>query len=121
MTNRNSNLREKYLDGETLFRKYYEMGDNRSIKLLTEWAKVEGIKSSKGNEPTGMGIWKAMWRWASMRENKDLAWSIMKHDDLNLGYDAWKNQMIYIRIPSAWQHPNNAKLQKFLRENGWVE
>lgn len=121
MTDRNPNLREKYLDGEKLFKKYFEMGESRSITLLTEWAKLEGMKSSKGNEPTPMGVWKSIWRWASLKENGDTAWSIFCAENGNkISVNEWKNDMIHRKIPSAWQHQTQAKYQKFLRENGWV-
>jgi hypothetical protein len=125
--NRNQNLREKYLDGEKLFRKYIEMGDERSVYLLTEWAKIEGMKSSKGDEPTFMGIWKAMWRWASLKENRETAWKLAQNQNFGTSkhrfqynLDRWNKEMIQVRIPSAWQHATQAKYQKFLRENGWV-
>jgi hypothetical protein len=117
---RNQNLREKYLDGEKLFRKYFEMGEGRTILLLTEWAILDGMKSSQGNEPTPMGVWKAMWRWASMKENRDLAWEIYKEHTGNDNFNVWKTDMIKIKIPTAWQHKSQVKREKFLRENGWI-
>jgi hypothetical protein len=114
-----ANLREKYLDAEKLFRKYWTDGETRSISSLVEWAKLQGMKSSRGEVPTEMGIWKAIWRWASMKENKDLAFQIAK-DHQDIPWEQWKYNMIHTRIPSAWQHTNNAKREKFMRENGWT-
>lgn len=125
MTNRNANLREKYLDGEKLFRKYVEDGETRSIESLTDWAILKGMTSSSGQEPTKMGVWKAIWRWAST--HKEQAWELVQ--DKTFGtkknpfkYDKyrWEQEMIIIRIPSAWQHSTHAKRDKFLRDNGWV-
>jgi hypothetical protein len=120
MTNRSPNLREKYLDGEKLFRKYYEMGESRTINLLTEWAILDGMTSSTGKSPTPMGVWKSIWRWASLKENRDLAWKIYREHCGKFNYGEWKLDMIHIKIPSAWQHTSEVKRQKFLRENGWI-
>jgi hypothetical protein len=120
MTTRSPNLREKYLDGEKLFRKYFEMGESRSINLLTEWAITEGMTSSTGQEPTDMGIWKAMWRWASLKENKDVAWKIAFQHGGCTNPDEWEKEMVNIKIPSAWQHSTRAKRERFMRENGWI-
>jgi hypothetical protein len=114
------NLKEKYLDGERLFRKYWEMGESRSVRLLTEWAIIEGMKSSSGVEPTHMGCWKSMWRWASLKGNRERAWEIYKENVINANFGEWKLMMIRVRIPTAWQYPK-IKLNKFLRENGWTE
>ena len=121
MTNRSPNLREKYLDGERLFRKYYEMGEDRTIQLLTEWAILDGMTSSKGTLPTPMGVWKSMWRWASLKENRDLAWKIYMEHCGKINYAEWKLEMIHIKVPSAWQHNSQVKRDKFLRENGWID
>ena len=122
MTNRSPNLREKYLDGEKLFRKYYEMGESRSFALLAEWATLEGMKSSKGQIPTPMGVWKAMWRWASLKANVETAWTIVWENSVqnNITREEWNKQMIRKFIPIAWQHPTNSKKEKFLKENGWI-
>lgn len=123
--NRNPNLREKYLDGEKLFKKYIEMGETRSVYLLCEYAISEGMISSKGQEPTPMGVWKAMWRWVSV--NKNIAWKYVEgvtfgnnKNSHKLSYQEWIKDMIEVKIPSAWQHPTHAKREKFLRENGWL-
>jgi len=95
------------------------MGESRTIQLLTEWAILEKMLSSKGNEPTQMGIWKAMWRWASLKENRDTAWGIYKQHN-TVSFENWKRKMIEVHIPSAWQHPTIPKRDKFLKENGWI-
>jgi hypothetical protein len=118
MKNRSPNLREKYLDGERLFRKYFEMGENKSIAMLVEWAILEGMKSSTGQEPTPMGVWKSIWRWASLKENKALAYKIAKESGVNTKY--WEHDMINKKIPAAWQHPTLIKQERFLKENGWI-
>lgn len=117
---RSPNLREKYLDGERLFRKYFEMGETRTIVLLTEWAILEGMKSSKGTEPTPMGVWKAMWRWASLKDNRVKAFKIAFQYGACTNSDEWDDDMVKIKIPSAWQHNTDAKRNRFLKENGWI-
>jgi hypothetical protein len=117
---RSPNLREKYLDGEKLFRKYWEMGEGKSIALLTEWAITEGMTSSRGETPTHMGVWKALWRWASMKENRELAWKIYMENGGDKSWEVWSNEIVRYKVPVAWQHPTHAKRDKFLRENGWI-
>lgn len=116
---RNPNLREKYLDGEKLYRKYFEMGDAKTIDRLVRWSISQGMKSSKGNEPTHMGVWKAMWRWASLKENKEIAWEIFRHYNFNSLRAEWDKDMVDNKIKAAWQHPTDAKYRRFLKENGW--
>jgi len=116
-----TNKVNKYLDGETLFREYY-LGGKNTIVTLTEWAILEGMISSKGNKPTQMGIWKSMWRWASLKENKETAWQIIQ-SSLNgkaPKREHWEYDMIHVKIPSAWQHSTQRKLNKFLKKNGWI-
>lgn len=115
---RNPNLREKYLDGERLFIKYFEMGDAKSISRLTRWAISEGMTGSKGQEPTAMGVWKSMWRWASLRDNFQKAWEIYCKFNPNASWMDYREDML-LNIKSAWQHTTNAKYKKFLQENGW--
>ena len=113
--------KETYLNGEVLFRKYYEMGDAKSITRLRKFAISQGMMSSTGKEPTDMGVWKAMWRWASLKENRDAAWMIAINDYLSHGKDAvcFRNDVIKT-IRAAWQHPTEAKYNRFLKENGWA-
>src|SRR5512147_842675 len=113
------NLKSSYLDGEKLFRKYYEMGDAKSTSRLAAWAIAEGmakpVKVTKKN-PNGlpvMGVWKAMWRWASLKENRVKAYQIY-YDSLfkqggQMSFDEWAKDMIETKIPTAWQPPTHAK------------
>lgn len=125
MTNRSANLREKYLDGEKLFRKYIEMGDDRNINLLVEWSILKGMTSSKGETPTPMGVWKSMWRWAS--QNRELVWSLVKGETFGTKKNpvqytekSFVRDMINVKIPSAWQHNTPGKRERFLRRHGWI-
>lgn len=122
---RNPNLKEKYLDGEVLFRKYFEMGEAKSIKRLARWAISVGMakptKVSKNN-PEGiptMGVWKSMWRWASLKENRDTAWEIYKKYNSKKSFAEWVEYM-KDNIHTAWQHSTEAKYNKFLKDNGWT-
>lgn len=113
------NLKEKYLDGELLFRKYYEMGEARSIERLRRFATSQGMTSSTGKEPTPMGVWKAMWRWASLKENCQAAYEIY-HKWTFKEFDEWEKDMLKT-IKTAWQFTTVAKYQRFLKQNGWSE
>lgn len=114
MKKRNPNLRESYMDGEVLFRKYYEMGDAKSIPRLVQY-----VYGQTGTKPTDMGVWKSMWRWASLLENQRTAYRIYKECGGDLSWESWAADMRDV-IRTAWQHPTEAKYQKFLRENGWT-
>lgn len=116
---RNSNLKEKYLDGEVLFRKYYEMGDARTIQRLRKFAVSQGMSSSTGKEPTPMGVWKAMWRWASLKENCQSAFEIYR-TWTSKEFDEWNEYMLKT-IKTAWQFTTVAKYQRFLKQNGWSQ
>lgn len=126
-------LRESYLDGEKLFRQYFAMGNGTSASRLQKFAVTSGMVSSDGTEPTRMGVWKAMWRWASLKENKDVAFEIFRDHLENFGWDwgdpelpwdgdyteLWRRFMLQ-KIRSAWQYDKESKYQRFLRENGWL-
>jgi len=123
---------QSFLDGEKLFRQYFLMGDGASAKRLQRFAVSSGMLSPEGREPTVMGCWKAMWRWASLKENKDTAFSIFlehykkrgwKNFDPDLTWDGdpqelWKQFMLQ-KIQSAYQF-NRRRHERFLKENGWL-
>jgi hypothetical protein len=116
------NLTEKYLDGEVLFRKYFEMGDAKSYGRLARWALSEGmarkINPSKSN-PDGlphMGVWKSMWRWAST--HGDQAWKIYLEHVPDASYEQWILDM-RDKILTAWQYTTNSRYERFLKEYGW--
>ena len=112
--------KETYLNGDVLFRKYYEMGDAKSITRLRKFAISQGMVSSTGKEPTDMGVWKAMWRWASLKENAYKAWEIYSNrDGQECNFDEWV-EVMKKTIRAAWQHPTEAKYNRFLKENGWA-
>lgn len=77
----------KYLDGEELFKEYFEvMGTARSVAKLVNWCVSRGTKNPlTGKPPTRMGVWKAMWRWALAPENKEKAYEIFKNSMATLG------------------------------------
>lgn len=126
--------KERFLDGEKLFRHYCAMGDAKSISTLARWAVAEGMVSQSGNVPTRMGVWKAMWRWASLKENKDVAYNILLQSSLDMKRDDgwWKDyfraeitreewdKMMLQKIKSAWQYPTKSMYERFLKKNGWA-
>ena len=76
---------EKFLDGEKLFKYYYEtMGDARSTVKLVEWCKTQGMVNSKGKSPTRMGVWLSAWRWALKNE-----FAAQKIYGDSVGIDGW--------------------------------
>lgn len=124
-------LRENYLNGEKLFRQYFSMGAGASASRLQKFAITSGMLSPDGNEPTTMGVWKAMWRWASLKENKNTAFSIFcdhvnnynwRNADEDLPWEegcesVWKLFMEQ-KIRSAWQF-SERRYKRFMKENGW--
>ena len=126
-------LREGFLDGEVLFKHYFAMGQATSISVLTRYAISLGMKDSKGNEPTRMGVWKAMWRWASLKENKSRAFEIFSKFVEEYGWEEntdypwdggntkelWHSFMLQ-KIKSAWQYPTPMMYNRFLKRNGWI-
>lgn len=128
-------LRESYLDGEKLFKHYCVMGGAKSVSVLTRYAIAQKMISPNGKEPTRMGVWKAMWRWASL--NRNSAYELFLQASQN-GFDVaddtwWKeffpdgevtverwNKMMLQKIRSAWQYPTESMYNRFLRKNGWV-
>ena len=127
-------LRENYLDGEKLFLKYFEMGEATSIPRLVNYATSENMLSPEGKKPTPMGVWKAMWRWASLKENKDRAFEVFSHYVKNYGWrfpdtdlpwdsddprELW-HQFMMKTIKSAWQFGTQSRLNRFLHKNGWI-
>lgn len=112
------NLRESYLDGEALYRKYFEV-EGFSYQRLQKYAVLMEMVSPDGNPPTLMGVWKSMWRWASLKENKETAWQIYQHLHPEAKRSEWDLLMLD-RIRKAWQYRTEARYTRFLRDNGWL-
>ncbi len=112
------NLQEKYMDGEVLFRKYFEMGDAKSFLRLRNFCVSKGMVSPTGSAPTAMGMWKSMWRWASLKENKDTAWEVYREFNQEVSYEDWVTSM-KDKIKKAWQYRTKSRYERFLRDNGW--
>lgn len=133
-------LKQPYMNGELLYRKYFSMGAGASATRLARWAVSVGMAKSikktninRDGAPV-MGVWKAMWRWASMRENKELAYQIFSDHLDQFGWeqdtdflwddytqprqDIWHKFMLK-KIQTAWQFNPN-RHERFLRENGWL-
>ena len=115
----------KYMDGEYLFKYYFQaMGASRSLIKLIEHCRTEYmIHPEQGRPPTKMGIYKAMWRWATVKENQKMAWEIYKTADLGEEWNpinewgAWVD-FLKERVPSAYQYdPKTYK--RFLVRNGY--
>lgn len=117
----------KYLDGEKLFHHYYvEMAGGGTFAKLRDWAVSVGMVNHRGNTtiyPTPMGVHKAAWRWASLKENKDKAWEwfqiFMENTGDYCSDDEWREFAIQ-KIKNAWQHPTEQKSHQFLEDNGWI-
>jgi len=133
-------LKKKSLDGKLLYEQYFKMGDGASITRLARFAMSmgmsQGVKKTKINKDglPFMSVWKAVWRWASVQENKTIAFQIFQEYVRNYGWEGdtdfpwpagteiswsdWHKFMIP-KIKSAWQYKPN-RHERFLRENGWM-
>jgi hypothetical protein len=126
------NLVEKYLDGEKLFRHYYgEMGRGATFHKLARWAAENGMECPEPrfdkrlgwtNVPSDMGVLKACWRWASLKENKDKAYEyfqvFMQQRGDYCSPEEWRT-LVMNKAKVAWQYSPD-KYQTFLVKNGWV-
>lgn len=133
-------LKESYLDGKQLYKAYFEMGNGASIVRLARWAIANSMakptkiaRYNKEGLPC-MGVWKAMWRWASLKENHPEAYQIFQTyvntygwlDDTDFPWPMgtvitlqdW-NRFMLKKVKTAWQFAPN-RHARFLRENGWV-
>lgn len=132
-------LREPFLNGEQIYKYYFSMGEAASVARLTRWAISSGMakpaRKTKMN-PEGlprMGVWKAMWRWASLKENRNDAYLIFAEFVKTYGWTGdtdfpwpkgteislsdWHRFMLP-KIQTAWQFQYN-RHNRFLLENGW--
>lgn len=133
-------LKDPYIAGKDLYEYYFSMGEAASIARLARWALANGkakpVKKGPFN-PEGlpmMGVWKAMWRWASLGVNKNEAYShfqvyVLKYgwlDDTDFPWPVgtvislkdWHDFM-QKKIRTAWQY-EPVRHERFLRENGWI-
>jgi len=117
----------KYLDGEKLFHHYYvEMGGGGTFAKLRDWAISIGMINHKGNQviyPTPMGVHKAAWRWASLKENKDKAYDWFQCYMQATGDYCTPEEWLEFakqKIKNAWQHPTEREFHQFLEDNGWI-
>lgn len=114
------------MDGEYLFRYYFQtMGEARSLPKLSEHCRQEYmIHPEHGTPPTRMGIYKAMWRWATRKENQQLAWEIYNSSQLGDDWEEindWNDWLSFLeeRIKSAHQFAKPNEYRNFLRYNGY--
>lgn len=115
------------MDGEYLFRYYFQtMGEARSFPKLIEHCRTEYvIHPESGSPPTKMGLYKAMWRWATRKQNQRTAFDIYQNSELGDEYDyfeTWEDWLDFLkgRIASAHQFAKPNEYRNFLRDNGYV-
>lgn len=116
----------KYMDGEYLFRYYFQtMGEARSFPKLIEHCRAEYvIHPESGSPPTKMGLYKAMWRWATRKQNQRIAFDIYQNSELGEEYEyfeTWEDWLDFLkdRIASAHQFAKPNEYRNFLRDNGY--
>lgn len=126
--------RKSYLNGEILYKKYFSLGQAANISKLANFANTEKMWGEHGYKPTRMGVWKAMWRWASLKENKNEAYCIFSKYVYDYGWtwdtdfpwkagdtvslEMWHKFMIR-KISRAYQYKARVH-DRFLTQNGWI-
>lgn len=126
MTKKTNFPHMRYMDGEYLFQYYFQtMGEARSLpKLVAHCKENYIIHPETGKPPTRMGIYKAIWRWATKKENQQTAWEIYKNSQLGdewkmiTDWDEWMN-FLKERITSARQFAKPNEYRNFLKYNGY--
>lgn len=95
------------------------MGDARSLTKLNKWAEANGIRNPvTGKPPSKVACYKAMWRWASLKENQRKAYEIAKEALAHHGELEWDEFIEHIayRCKDAFQYPRR-KLLKYFKDN----
>lgn len=95
------------------------MGEARSLPKLNRWAEASGFRNPiTGKPPSYTACYKAMWRWASLKENQQKAYEIAKEALAAKGELEWDEFIEHLayRCRIAFQYPN-WKLKKHLIEN----
>lgn len=85
---------KKYLDGERLYRVYWEeMGKARSFSKLQKWCLTHHVVNPKTLKvPTRMGLWKSMWRWAA--KNRETAFKIYSEAETDITPEEWDELIV---------------------------
>ncbi len=125
--------KHSYLDGEILYKKYFSLGEATGFSKLTNFAISQKMFNEHGYKPTRMGVWKAMWRWASLKENQTVAFDIFSEYVRNYGWmwdtdfswqkgdtvssEDWKRFMRH-KIRRAYQYDED-EYDRYLDRNGW--
>ena len=79
-------IRSKFIDGGFLFNYYFTiMGTAHSQRKLPQVAKENGMVNYLGKPPSVPGCWKAMWNWASEKENHQKAYEIYNNHLMSVG------------------------------------
>lgn len=115
--------RAHYLNGEILFKYYWAtMGTARSISGVIRYCKAQGIVNPMtGLPPSQMGVEKAMWRWAVLKENFEEGYEIvnaaMRDQGQFMSKEEWRD-FLFHKIGIAYQYtPRYYK--RFLKRNGY--
>lgn len=117
--------KKKYLDGEVLFEYYWgKMGQARNFAALQRYCVAQGwVNPVLGTAPGRMTLFKAVYRWATKKENFEKGYEIVQAGQRDVGNfmsrDEWK-QHLRDRVKSAWQFAKDRHLQNFLRKNDYI-
>jgi hypothetical protein len=114
---------KNYLNGEALFKAYWEMNTAKSFKRLAVWAAEHGMTSPvTGKVPNKMSMYKSMYRWATRKENFDKSFEIVapifRDNAQFITKSEWK-EFLKERAKSAWQHNSQKNYERFLRQHGY--
>ena len=113
-------MAKRVLDGELVFRKYWEMGRGASWLKVKRWFETQGYVSSTGQPYLRMTLWKSAWRWAV--QNSEKAYGIVQetlvqYND-SMSKVEWEQELIE-KGATAFQNLKYYRaLKKHIREHG---
>lgn len=117
--------KRKYLNGEVLFRYYWgEMGSARTLSKLVMYCVSQGwVNPWTGQPPRKMTLHKAMYRWATQKDNFEASYQVVQNEQRDEGNfmtrEEWK-EFLRKQVKSAWQFPRPVYYERFLKKHGYV-
>lgn len=117
--------RRPYLDGRIIYKGYWGLGKARSTRNLVNIAVNNGMLNPKTNKPPHWtGCWKAAWRWALLKENRQEAYDVFQAAMVDEGKFYTMGQfkkMLAEMYADAHQPRNEVQLRRFASQQDLPE
>ena len=115
-------ISRKYLDGEFLYDYYFRvMGTAKSTVKLPAVCAARGMLNPKGNPPTQMACWKAIWLWACKKENHQKAYEIynnaLQKEGQSITMEDFKANVLRRYAISSYQFVHPSYRERFFKRN----